>query len=117
MEKKEKSATEKSLLKQKQMNQNMFKFIQTVPNVQVLMPAVNLPDPQHPDQYIPQYEINGKSTTNQEFDFKITIDELDDYSVHFIINETVDFKLHNNSQLRFVLENYQVTVNKKKTAK
>jgi hypothetical protein len=114
MEKKEKSAEDKSFLKMKQMNNNMFNFIKTIGNVQVQMPVLNTPDPTNPDKFIPEYEINGTSTTNKEFEFKIQIDPLNDFQVKIYLGNETQLILHNNSQLRFVLENYQVTDKKKK---
>ncbi len=103
MEKKEKSSEEKSLIKRGQMNKNMFNFIKTIPGIDVEMGLLNQIDPKNPDKFIPEYEITGKTPT---FNFKISISEVDDYQVSIKLGNDVNFNLHNNSQLRFVLENY-----------
>ena len=109
MEKKEKSADEKILQKKNQMNKNMFNFIKTIPGVTPEMELKNQIDPKNPDKFIPDYDIIGTSTTNKEFKFKITIQPEDEYQVFISLNDDIKFKLSNNSQLRFVLESYQVT--------
>lgn len=113
MEKKEKSIEEKILLKKNQMNKNMFNFIKTIPNVTPEMELKNTLDPKNPEKFIPDYDINGISTTNKEFKFKIIILPEEDYQVIITINDDIKFKLSNNSQLRFVLESYLVTENVK----
>lgn len=117
MEKKEKTAEQKAITKMAQMNKNMFNFIKMIAGVEVQMPTLNQPDPKNPDSFIPEYEIIGKATTNKEFEFKINIDPVDDFQVYFTINNEIKFKLHNNSQLRFVIENYQVAEAKKTVKK
>jgi hypothetical protein len=109
MEKKEKSEVERILLKKNQMNKNMFNFIKTIPGVTPEMELKNQLDPKNPEKFIPDYDINGTSTTNKEFKFKIIILPEEDFQVIFIINDDIKFKLSNNSQLRFVLESYLVT--------
>lgn len=109
MDKKEKTAAEKTNTKMVQMNRNMFNFIKSVTGVNVQMPASNVPDPNAPESYIPEYEIQGTSTTNQEFKFKVIIDRNDpELSRYMVINDNIKFKVSVNSELRFVLENYQV---------
>ena len=103
MEKKEKSPVEKSLIKKSQMNKNMFSFIKTLTGIETEMGLLNQIDPKNPDKFIPEYEITGKTTT---FSFKIIIAEEENHQVKIILDNEIKFNLNNNSQLRFVLENY-----------
>ena len=109
METKEKTAEQKMDTKLVQMNKNMFNFIKQIDRVNVQMPATNLPDPNAPDKYIPRYIITGTSTTNQEFNFKLIIDQsTPDLNRFLIINDQIKFQVSTNSDLKFVLTNYQV---------
>jgi hypothetical protein len=103
MEKKEKSAEDKSLLKMKQMNNNMFSFIKSIPGMIPEMDLKNQLDPKNPDKFIPQYDIVGQTPS---FKFKIIINPEEDFQVKIILENDITFNLDNNSQLRFVLENY-----------
>lgn len=112
MEKKERTPEQKLSQKKVEMNKNMFNFIKGLTNVQPQMPATNVPDPNAPDKYIPDYKLIGKAITNKEFSFEITIDnflnENNKHQVYFIINQEIKFKVNSNSELRFILENYEV---------
>lgn len=104
MEKKEKSPVEKSLIKRGQMNKNMFSFIKTIPGIETEMKLLNEIDPKNPEKFIPEYEITGKTPT---FSFRIIIVEEEEFQVKIILENEIKFNLNNNSQLRFVLENFQ----------
>ena len=109
MEKKEKSESQKLDIKIGQMNRNMFSFIKQIDRVNVQMPVLNQPDPNDPTGFIPQNEIVGTSVTNQEFKFKLIIDKsTPDLNRFLIINDQIKFQVSTNSDLKFVLTNYQV---------
>lgn len=111
MDKKEKSPEQKLSQKKVEMNKNMFNFIKQLTNVSVQMPALNVPDPNAPDKYIPDYQLSGTATTSKEFNFKISIDNLvndnNKHQVYILIDDQIKFKLNTNSELRFILENFQ----------
>lgn len=109
MEKKEKTESQKLNIKIVQMNRNMFTFIKQIDRVNVQMPVLNTPDPNDPTNFIPENEIVGTSVTNQEFKFKLIIDKsTPDLNRYLIINDQIKFQVSTNSDLKFVLTNYQV---------
>jgi hypothetical protein len=91
------------------MNKNMFNYLKeqgikstlTVTNKEEL-------DSDNSSEFVPVYELIGTGKTNKSFKFKVLIDPEKEFEVIIVLNDLTKFKLENNSQLKFAVNNYLV---------